>query len=476
MATLPSRRVRAATRGELRRRRRTIAQAIGSDSVLLIPAATEVPRNRDVHYPFRQDSDFTYLTGFPEPDALAVIVPKRKQGEFVLFCRPRDPEREIWDGFRHGTEGAVASFGADQAFPLAELDAKLPELLADRRRIYYPLGTEGDLDLQVMEWLRAVRRQARAGVSAPNELVSSDRIIHEQRLRKGAGELAVMRAAAAISAAAHRQLMQTCQPGLTEQQLEGVFLHACAEQGARFQAYQPIVGGGANACVLHYIDNNAPLRDGDLVLVDAGCELQGYASDITRTFPVNGRFSPAQRALYDLVLAAQRAAIEQVRPGRRWNQPHEAALQVLTRGLLELGLIEGSIEALPRLIEEEAYKPFYMHRTGHWLGMDVHDVGDYKQDGKWRRFEPGMVLTVEPGLYVAPDAPAPAQFRGIGIRIEDDVLVTTEGREVLSANVPKEAAEIEALMATGTSRRRPATRRRQPAPPRSQASGDRRKR
>lgn len=447
--TRSARQVQAATRGELRRRRRSIAQAVGPQAVLLIPAATEVVRNRDVHYPFRQASDFAYLTGFPEPDALAVIAPKRKDGEFVLFCRPRDPEREVWDGFRYGTEGAVAEFGADQAFALAELDAKLPQLLADRQRIYYPLGTNGDLDLQVMDWLRAVRRQARAGVSAPTELVSSDCIIHEQRLRKQPGELAVMRSAAAISAAAHRRLMQTCRPGLTEQQLESCFLAACAEQGARFQAYPPIVGGGANACVLHYVDNHATLRDGDLVLVDAGCELHGYASDITRTFPVNGRFSPAQRALYDLVLEAQSAAIAQVRPGRQWDQPHAAALEVLTRGLLELGLIAGRGEALAQLIEDEAYKPFYMHRTGHWLGMDVHDVGDYKQAGKWRRFEPGMVLTVEPGLYVAPDAEVPAQFRGIGIRIEDDVLVTADGHEVLSAAVPKQAAEIEALMANG---------------------------
>ena len=431
---------------ELKRRRRDVIRALGPDAVLLVPAATEVTRNRDVHYPFRQNSDFGWLTGFPEPDAIAVIVPKRKDGDFVLFCRPRDPEREVWDGFREGTEGAVAHFGASQAFPLGELDEKLPELLGDRRRLYYPLGSDDALDLKVMGWLRAVRAKARTGVSAPTELVTSDRILHERRLIKSKAELATMRNAARISAAAHRRLMQTCCPGLTEQQLETSFLHACAEQGGRFQAYPPIVGGGANACVLHYVENADVLRDGDLVLIDAGCELHGYASDITRTFPVNGRFSDAQRTLYELVLKAQQAAIGQVRPGNRWSAPHKAALKVLTRGLVELGLIDGSVKDLPALIKEEKYKPFYMHRTGHWLGMDVHDVGDYKEDGKWRRLEPGMVLTVEPGLYIAPDAEAPEQYRGIGIRIEDDVAVTNDGHEVLSADVPKDPDAIEELM------------------------------
>jgi Xaa-Pro aminopeptidase len=294
-----------------------------------------------------------------------------------------------------------------------------------------------------------VRGQARKGVSAPTELVTSDALLHERRLLKSKRERATMRRAAAISAAAHRRLMQTCGPGMTEQQLEAVFLHACAKQGARFQAYPPIVGGGANACVLHYVENAATLHDGDLVLIDAGCELDGYASDITRTFPVNGRFSAPQRTLYELVLAAQRAAIAAVRPGKRWDAPHKAALRVLTRGLLDLGFIEGSQDDVPQLIKDEKYKPFYMHRTGHWLGMDVHDVGSYKHEGKWRELEPGMVLTVEPGLYVAPDAEVPEAFRGIGIRIEDDVLVTEDGHEVLSGDVPKDIDAIERLMAAG---------------------------
>jgi Xaa-Pro aminopeptidase len=437
------------TAKELKRRRRELLRAIGPESVLIVPAAREVTRNRDVHYPFRQNSDFAWLTGFPEPDAVAVLAPKHKDGEFVLFCRPRDPEREVWDGYRFGTEGAVAQFGADAAHPLAELDEKLPELLADRERIHYPLGLDADFDLKVMSWLRTVRGQVRKGVSAPTALVTSDTVLHERRLLKSKRERATMRRAAAISAAAHRRLMQTCRPGMTEQQLEAVFLHACAEQGARFQAYPPIVGGGANACVLHYVENAATLHDGDLVLIDAGCELDGYASDITRTFPVNGRFSRPQRTLYELVLAAQRAAIAAVRPGKRWDAPHKAALRVLTRGLVDLGFIEGSQDDVPQLIKDEKYKPFYMHRTGHWLGMDVHDVGSYKHEGKWRELEPGMVLTVEPGLYVAPDAEVPEAFRGIGIRIEDDVLVTEDGHEVLSGDVPKDIDAIERLMAAG---------------------------
>lgn len=438
----------SASAKELRRRRRAAADAVGADGVLIVPAATEVIRNRDVHYPFRQNSDFDYLTGFPEPDALAVIAPKRKDGEFVLFCRPRDPEREIWDGHRHGVEGATETFGAQQAYPLGELDAKLPELLADRNRIFYPLGTDADLDLRVMTWLRALRAKARTGVRAPTELITSDRVVHAQRLIKTKPEQQIMRRAAAISAAAHRRLMEQCRPGMNEQQLEVLFLRTCAERGARFQAYSPIVGGGPNACVLHYVDNGALLRDGDLVLVDAGCELDGYASDITRTFPINGRFSVPQRALYELVLAAQKAAIAAVKPGNRWNMPHETALRVLTRGLVALGLLPGTIKDVPKLIKEEKYKPFYMHRTGHWLGMDVHDVGDYKVDGAWRTLEPGMVLTVEPGLYIASDADAPAPYRGMGIRIEDDVLVTDDGHEVLSRDVPKEIEQIEQLMAS----------------------------
>ncbi len=434
------------SQNEHRRRRRTLLETLGPDAALVIPAASEVSRNRDTHYPFRQNSDFLWLTGFPEPEAVAVLAPKHKDGDYVLFVRPKDPEREIWDGRRVGTEGAVARFHAKAAHPLAEIDEKLPELLASRRRLYYPFGQEDAFDLRVMRWLRTLRGQARKGVSAPVELIDSGELLHEARLRKSAAELAIMREAAQISANAHRELMTHCHPGMNEQQLEALFLHACAEQGAREQAYPPIVAGGVNACILHYVENGAPLRDGDLVLIDAGCELLGFASDISRTFPINGRFSPAQRELYDLVLDAQRAAIAKARPGEPWDAMHKAALRVLTRGLLRLGFLDSESADVRKLIKGEHYKPFFMHRTGHWLGLDVHDVGAYKRDGRWRALEPGMTLTIEPGLYVAPDAKVPEAYRGIGIRIEDDLLITDTGAEILSRDIPKDPDEIERLM------------------------------
>ncbi|MBK1648643.1 Xaa-Pro aminopeptidase [Rhabdochromatium marinum] len=444
---------------EHRRRRRALLEAIGPGAALIIPAASEVTRNRDVQYPFRQNSDFLWLTGFPEPYAIAVLVPKHKDGDYVLFVRPRDPERETWDGRRYGTEGAIEHFHAKAAHPLSEIDAKLPELLASRRRLYYPLAQNDAFDLRVMCWLRTARAQARKGISAPVELVDSGELLHPQRLRKRPPELALMRKAAQLSAHAHRQLMINCRPGLTEQQLEALFLRHCAEQGAREQAYPPIVAGGANACILHYVENSARLRDGDLVLIDAGGEYQGYAADITRTFPVNGRFSPAQRELYELVLEAQQAAIAKARPGEHWESLHQAAVRVLTRGLLRLGLLTGAEQNLKSLIKDEAYKPFYMHRTGHWLGLDVHDVGDYKVKDRWRPFEPGMTLTVEPGLYVAPEAEVPPAYRGIGIRIEDDLLITDDQPEILSRDVPKHPDEIETLMAETHTNAAPSTRR-----------------
>ena len=436
-----------------RRRRRALLAALTQDAVAIIPAAPEVVRSRDVHHPFRQSSDLTYLTGFPEPEALAVFVPGRKEGAFVLFCRPRDEQRELWDGVRIGVEGAVSAYGADQAHPMTEIDTVLPGLLEGRRRIYYPLGLDLELDRSLMGWIGRVRAKTRAGVQAPTEIVALSTLLHEQRLIKDGSEIKLMRKAARISAAAHKQVMRLCRPGDWEYALEAAFVHGCAEQGGRFQAYPPIVGGGSNACVLHYVDNGDRLRDGDLVLIDAGCEYQGYASDITRTFPVNGCFSPAQRELYELVLEAQLAAIAMAVPGNRWNDPHEAAVRVLTNGLARLGILPGGKSAVVRHIKDEKYKPFYMHRTGHWLGMDVHDVGEYKLDGKWRILEPGMVLTVEPGLYI-PDGVAdsehavPEAYRHIGIRIEDDVLITEGGNEVLSADAPKSVAQIEAWMGT----------------------------
>ncbi|HHI77592.1 MAG TPA: M24 family metallopeptidase, partial [Gammaproteobacteria bacterium] len=376
---------------------------------------------------------------------VAVLMPGRPQGEYLLFCRERDPAREQWDGRRAGLEGAVAQYGADDAFPIDDLDDILPGLLEGRERVYYAMGSSSDFDQRVSGWLRQLREKARAGVHPPTEFIALDHYLHDMRLYKSRSEIAVMRKAAKTSAAAHRELMRQCRPGMTEYQLASIFRHHCAMHGATELAYPSIVGGGDNACILHYVENADTLRDGDLVLIDAGCELECYASDITRTFPVNGRFSPAQRQLYQLVLDAQAAAIAKVKPGNHWDEPHRAAVRVLTRGLLKLGLLKGT---LANALKKESYRKFYMHRTGHWLGMDVHDVGDYKVDGHWRELEPGMVLTVEPGLYIPKGMKGVAKkWQGIGIRIEDDVLVTRDGHDVLSRDVPKTIDDIEALMA-----------------------------
>jgi Xaa-Pro aminopeptidase len=439
------------TASEYKRRRRRLAAAMTPTSVALLPAAAESIRNRDVHYPYRQDSDLFYMTGFPEPDALAILAPGRKEGELVLFCRPHDAERELWEGERAGVEGAREIFGADEAYPIGKLDEAVPKLLENRDRVYYPAGADPELDRRLMEWVNIVKAKVRSGVRAPTEFIVLDRLLGEQRLVKSKAEIRVMRRAARISADAHRRVMRLCRPGMWEYQLEAEFVQACTSRGGRFQAYPPIVGSGANACVLHYVDNRHQLKDGDLVLIDAGCELEGYASDITRTFPVNGRFNAPQRELYALVLAAQKAAIAKAVPGNRWNDPHKAAVRTLTRGLVELGILAGGKKAIPKLIKEEKYKPYFMHRTGHWLGMDVHDVGDYKIGGRWRRLEPGMALTVEPGLYIqAVRTEVPEPYRNIGIRIEDDVLITSDGNEVLSSGVPKTVEDIESWMSGNT--------------------------
>jgi Xaa-Pro aminopeptidase len=431
-------------RNHCKRRRRQLMRMMGPGSIAILPTAPLAIRNRDVHHPFRPDSDFYYLTGFGEPDAVAVIIPGRENGEFILFCRERDPKKERWDGPLAGQDGAVSDYGADDSFPIADLDEILPRMLEQCERVFYAMGCNPELDKRMPEWVNHIRTQARAGVQGPVEFLALDHFLHDLRLYKSRDEINVMRRAARISAAAHRRLMRECQPGMHEFELEAAFIHECAVRGARQQAYPTIVGGGNNGCVLHYIDNRDPLVDGDLVLVDAGCELDCYASDITRTFPVNGRFSPAQRALYEIVLAAQLAAIDQVRPGNHWHDPHAAAVRTLTRGLIKCGLLKGPVN---RLVKEQKFTRYFMHRTGHWLGMDVHDVGDYKVDGHWRELEPGMVLTVEPGLYIPQSARGVAKrWRGIGIRIEDDVLVTRDGCEVLSRDVPKTVAEIEALM------------------------------
>ncbi len=430
---------------EFAKRRQRLLHMLGPGSIAILPAAPERIRSRDVEHPYRADSDFFYLTGFPEPEAVVVLIPGRKQGQFVLFCRERDPEMETWNGRRAGLEGAMERFGADDAFPISDIDDILPGLMENKARVYYSMGTHPDLDQHMIEWLNQVRKKARSGVHAPGEFVSLDHLLHEMRLIKSAAEIQKMKKAAKVSAKAHCRAMQLCQPGLMEYQLEAELLHYFMVNGCRHAAYPAIVGGGENGCILHYTENESELQGGDLVLIDAGGEYDNYAADITRTFPVNGKFSPAQKALYEIVLAAQHAAIDKVQPGNHWDEPHKAAVKVLTKGLIKLGLLKGTPA---KLIKEEAYRRFYMHRTGHWLGMDVHDVGDYKLDGEWRLFEPGMVLTVEPGLYIAPGSKGVAKkWWGIGIRIEDDVRVTRSGHEVLSSGVPKEVDEIEALMA-----------------------------
>jgi len=419
-------------------RRRKLAAAIG-DGVAVIPTAPERVRNRDSHYPYRFDSHFYYLTGFGEPEAVLVLVGNKS----ILFCREKNPERETWDGFRYGPDGARERFGFDEAHPIANLDQEMARLLENRPALHYPMGADAQWDARAIRWLNAVRERVRAGIAAPERVQDVRALIDDMRLVKDPHELAIMRRAARIAAQAHRRAMQRARPGRTEYEVEAELLYEFRRNGAQFPAYSPIVAGGANACVLHYVANDAPLRDGDLLLIDAGCELDGYASDITRTFPVNGRFSAGQREVYEIVLASQRAAMDKVRPGCGWNEPHDAAVKVLAQGLIDLELIPG---ALDEVLEKETYKRFYMHRTGHWLGLDVHDAGEYKRQGDWRALTPGMTLTVEPGLYLRAEDDIPERLRNIGIRIEDDVLVTDAGCEVITAEAPKAIADIEALM------------------------------
>jgi Xaa-Pro aminopeptidase len=430
---------------EYARRRKELMSLMGPNSIAIVPAAQLLVRNRDVEYPFRQDSDFHYLSGFDEPNAVLVLLPARKQGQVVLFCQERDPEKELWHGYRAGPEGACADYGADDAFPISDIDEILPGLIEGRERVFYAMGRAPQFDRQIMDWINTIRSKVRSGAHPPGEFVDLDHLLHEMRLMKTPAELKLMRRAARISAAAHIRAMQTARAGLNEYHLEAELQHEFMTSGCRNWAYPPIVGGGDNGCILHYIDNNQVLKDGDLVLIDAGCELDGYAADITRTFPVNGVYSEPQRQLYQLCLDAQLAAIDSIKPGVSWDLPHEVAVRIITEGLLRLGLLKGQ---LPRLIEKNASQPFYMHRTGHWLGLDVHDVGDYKIGEQWRELEPGMVLTVEPGIYVSPgNTKVAKKWRGIGIRIEDDIVVTREGCEVLSRDAPKQLDEIEALMA-----------------------------
>ncbi len=435
-------------------RRARLAASMEAGAVAVLTTAPEVARNSDADYPYRHDSYFYYLTGFTEPESALVLVAARGDApaRSILFCREKNAEREIWDGFRHGPAAARDAFGFDEAYPIAELDAQMARLLADAPALYYPVAYTAALDAQAALWLKAVRAQSRSGVAAPARIQHLLPLLDEMRLIKDEAEQALMLRAATISGAAHVRAMRAARPGMFEYELEAELLYAFRKSGAQFPAYTPIVASGDKACVLHYSANNAQMRDGDLVLIDAGCELDSYASDITRTFPVNGRFSPAQKTLYELVLRAQDAALRAIVPGRPYSDVHEAALAVLAEGMLDLRLLDratwGSVD---NVLAERAYTPFYMHGTGHWLGLDVHDAGSYRDLGREgkpsRALLPGMALTVEPGIYVRPGPGVPEQFWNIGIRIEDDVIVGDAGARVLSGAAPKTVHEIETLMA-----------------------------
>jgi Xaa-Pro aminopeptidase len=432
---------------EFKKRRKQLMQRIGKGNIALLGSSPTKFRNRDVQYPFRQDSDFYYLTGFSEPDALAVFIPGREQGEYILFCREFDEAKALWEGAHAGLEGATGHYQADDAFPIDDMDEILSGMLENKNKVYYPMGRDPELDHRLLDWINHIKAQSRSGIVAPGELVSLEHILHEMRLFKSPEEIKLMRRAAEVSAQGHVKAMQSCKAGLYEYQIEAGLVHHFMQEGLRAVAYPSIVAGGKNACVLHYTENSDKLKNGDLLLIDAGAECDHYAADITRTFPVSGRFSEPQKQLYQLVLDAQTAAIEQVRPGVPWHYAHDASVEVLTKGLVNLGLLQGKVKAL---IKKEKFKQFYMHRIGHWLGMDVHDVGDYKIDQKWRLLEPGMVLTVEPGLYIPADCKSvEEQWRGIGIRIEDDLLVTEHGHEILTSSVPRTIMEIETLMQGG---------------------------
>ncbi|HEX7111670.1 MAG TPA: aminopeptidase P N-terminal domain-containing protein [Mizugakiibacter sp.] len=428
---------------EFARRRRQLMRMAGDDAAVIVAAAPERMRNADAAYPYRQDSDFHYLTGFPEPEAVLALLPGRRAGEAILFCREREPERERFEGARIGSEGAVRDYGMDDAFPIEDIDDILPGMIEGRARLYCHFGRDADFDAKLLMWVRRLRALRGGGV-VPKEFVALAHLLHDQRLYKSRAELKLMREAAAVAAEAHHAAMHAARPGVGEYAVEAALLHAMRSRGA-VPSYPPIVAGGANACVMHYQANRAPLRDGDLLLIDAGAEVECYASDITRTFPVSGRYSREQRALYEVVLAAQQAAIDEVRPGNPFSAAHDAAVRVVAEGLCALKLLKGDADTA---IGSGAYRRYFPHKTGHWLGLDVHDVGDYRVDGEPRLLEPGMVVTVEPGVYIPADERGVAErWCGIGIRIEDDVAVTADAPEVLTAAVPKQPEELEALLA-----------------------------
>jgi Xaa-Pro aminopeptidase len=431
-------------KAEFTRRRRKLMDYMGDNSIAILPSNAEQIRSRDTDFRFRQHSDFHYLSGFPEPDSVIVLLPGREQGEYIMFCREKDQVMETWHGRRFGQEGAVKHFGCSDAFPIDDIDDILPGLMEGRDRIYYEFGNHSEFDNNIMSWINILRSQVKTGAHPPGELIDLSHVLHDMRLFKSPAEIKVMQQVAELSAQAHMMAMTRCKPAMNELDIEAEIKYQFAKQGARHEAYNSIVAGGENACILHYVENDQTLRDGELLLIDAGGELEGYAADITRTFPINGRFSDEQRQAYDWVLKANVEAIQAVKPGNPWTAPHDTAVRVLTQGLIEMGILKGELE---QLLDEEAYKTYYMHKTGHWIGLDVHDVGDYLIDKEPRSLQAGMVLTVEPGLYFAPNTKGlDKKWWGIGIRIEDDVLVTGKGHEVLSKSAIKQANQIESLM------------------------------
>lgn len=431
------------TQDEYKQRRKRLCESIGADAVAIIPAAKEKLRNGDAHYLFRQNSDFYYLTGFNEPDAVVVLAPGMPDANYILFNLPKDPKKEIWDGLRAGQEGACKDYLADQAYPIDELETHLKKLLLHCNNVYYPLGQSEQIDSLIKKVIEQLRSEVRAGVDAPHDFHDVLPLIHEMRLFKSDSEIELMQTAASIAARAHCNAMQRAKPGLFEYNLEAELIYSFCDAGARAPAYNSIIGSGANGCILHYVENQAELNDGDLILIDAGAEYACYASDVTRTFPVNGKYTEEQAAIYNLVLKSQLAAIDLIRPGVIWNELQETIVDILTRGLVDLGILTGDVN---ELLAKQAYNKYYMHNSGHWLGLDVHDAGVYKIENKWRQLEPGMVLTVEPGLYLAANDELDPKWWNIGIRIEDDVLVTETGSKVLSQAVPKTISEIESLM------------------------------
>ena len=433
------------SKAEYAARRKDLMSMMGDNSIAVIASASEKVRSKDTLYPYKQSTNLSYLCGFAEPSAVMVLIPKRPQGEFLLFCRDKNPLRETWDGHRMGPLAAKNKLGAEDAFPIDDIEDILPGLLEDKSRVYYSAGKDKAFDSRLMHWVDEVRNNRNVDGHSTCEFIDLDHLLGELRLIKSAAEIKLMRKAADISAQAHCRAMKQCKVGQKEYQLQAEIEHEFMMSGATGPAYTSIVGSGSNACVLHYIENTATLKSGDLVLIDAGCEYQNYAADITRTFPVNGKYSSAQAAIYDIVLAAQDAAIKTVAPGVTFDQANKAAIEVITRGLVDLGILSGDVE---NLIADGAYREFYMHSVSHWLGMDVHDVGDYKVDSHWRVYEPGMLLTIEPGIYIsAENLQVDKKWRGIGVRIEDDILVTKKGYEILTDGVPKQRDQIEKLMA-----------------------------